>query len=127
MAVLVAGVFFGLVGVKPIPIIILAQALNGVVLPFVAVFLVLVVNDHALMGDRINGGVANTVTSVVVAVTVVLGVSKTATAVATVLGLSAPGQEMLLITSTVVTLILAIPVAHRIRRTRQAHPGSRGD
>jgi manganese transport protein len=51
-AVLAVGVGFGVAGVRPIPAILLAQALNGVLLPFAAVFLLLVVNDRALMGER---------------------------------------------------------------------------
>jgi len=39
----------GISGLKPIHVIILAQAVNGFVLPFVAVFLLLVVNDKELM------------------------------------------------------------------------------
>ena len=38
LGVLAVGVLFGLADVRPIPAIIAAQALNGVLLPFVAVF-----------------------------------------------------------------------------------------
>jgi manganese transport protein len=54
--VLLTGVAFGTADVQPIPAIIAAQALNGVVLPFVAVYLLIAVNDRALMGARgLNG------------------------------------------------------------------------
>ena len=118
IAVLGAGVFFGLTDVKPIPVIILAQALNGIVLPFVAVFLLVVVNDRALMGERINGHVANGVTGFVVAVTVALGVSKTVKAIATAVGVAVPGENALLVASAVLTLVLAVPVVRRIRLSR---------
>jgi manganese transport protein len=119
IVVLCTGVVFGLADVKPIPIIILAQALNGIVLPFVAVFLVLVVNDRALMGDRVNGAAANALTGIVVAVTVVLGVSKTVSALAAVFGAAAPGQRAVLTASVVVTLAIAVPVVRRVRRLRR--------
>ena len=87
MGVLAVGVGFGLAGVRPIPAIILAQALNGVVLPFAAVFLLVIVNDRGLMGDAgINGPATNAVTAAVVAVTLVLGVSGVLRATATALG-----------------------------------------
>jgi len=57
--VLVFGVGFGLAGVRPIPAIVLAQAANGMLLPLVAVFLFLAVNDVRLMGPRqLNGRAA---------------------------------------------------------------------
>lgn len=50
--VLGVGLFFGLLEIKPIPIIILAQALNGILLPIVTVFLLLAVNDRALLTSK---------------------------------------------------------------------------
>ncbi len=43
--VLLIGVVFGSLGIPPVPAIIMAQALNGLLLPFVVVFLYLIVND----------------------------------------------------------------------------------
>jgi manganese transport protein len=74
LLVLVTGLGFALADVKPIPAIILAQALNGVLLPFVALFLLLAVNDVRLMGPRHrNGPLSNTVMVAAVAATVLLG------------------------------------------------------
>ena len=74
LLVLATGMGFALADVKPIPAIILAQALNGVLLPFVAVFLLLAVNDVRLMGPRHrNGRLSNTVMVAAVAATVLLG------------------------------------------------------
>jgi Mn2+/Fe2+ NRAMP family transporter len=41
IVVMAVGTIFSLLGIKPIPMIILAQVLNGFILPFVAVFLIL--------------------------------------------------------------------------------------
>jgi manganese transport protein len=74
LLVLATGMGFALADVKPIPAIILAQALNGVLLPFVALFLLLAVNDVRLMGPRHrNGPLSNTVMVAAVAATVLLG------------------------------------------------------
>ncbi|MEE4272657.1 MAG: divalent metal cation transporter [Thermoanaerobaculales bacterium] len=73
LGVLVVGVVFGVTGVKPIPAIILAQAFNGLVLPFIAVFLWLTMNDRTLLGDGINSRWQNLAMGVVTLVCVVLG------------------------------------------------------
>ena len=54
--VLGIGLFFGLTKVQPIPAIILAQAINGALLPIVAVFLFLAVNDRQLLGSTFTNG-----------------------------------------------------------------------
>jgi Mn2+/Fe2+ NRAMP family transporter len=117
IGVLATGVFFGLIDIKPIPAIILAQALNGVLLPFVAVFLLLVVNDRELVGERgINGPVANGLTGLVVAVTIVLGTSKVVQAFCSVFDLPRPPERTLLIASAVVAAIAFFPIVRAIRQ-----------
>jgi len=86
--VLLTGVVFGLVGVPPIPVILLAQALNGVLLPFVAGFLILAVNDRRLMGeDHRNGRWANAAGMLVVAITMMLGLRSLVAAATRAFGL----------------------------------------
>jgi Mn2+/Fe2+ NRAMP family transporter len=121
LGVLTAGVAFGLAGVRPIPAIIIAQALNGVLLPFVAVFLFIVVNDRSFMGESgVNGAFSNAVTGLVVAVTIVLGVYKTAQAVTNAFDLPTIGERPLLFGSAAVTAILAWPLFRAIRKRRGA-------
>lgn len=75
IAVLAVGVVFGATGVKPIPVIILAQAFNGLVLPLIAVFLWLTMNDDDLLGEAgVNSRVQNLLMGTVVLVCVALGV-----------------------------------------------------
>jgi manganese transport protein len=45
MSVLLIGFLFGISGIKPIPVILAVQALNGFVLPLLAYFLILIIND----------------------------------------------------------------------------------
>jgi Mn2+/Fe2+ NRAMP family transporter len=121
LGVLATGVAFGLADVRPIPAIVVAQALNGVLLPLVAVFLFLAVNDRSLMGERgINGGVSNTATALVVAVAILLGVYKAAQAVSGTLGLPGLGEQALLAVSASVTAFIAWPVYRAVRRRRRA-------
>ena len=49
LVVMAVGLTFGLLGVKPVPIIILAQAANGLLLPIVTIFLLIAVNNKTLL------------------------------------------------------------------------------
>lgn len=122
MGVLAVGAAFGLAGVPPIPAIILAQALNGVVLPFAAVFLLVVVNDRALMGDDgINRPATNVVMSAVVAATLVLGVSGVLKAGASAFG-GTPTEGRILATAGGIAGVLLVPLLLWVRRARAGHP-----
>jgi Mn2+/Fe2+ NRAMP family transporter len=119
--VLLTGMGFGLAEVQPIPAIILAQVLNGVLLPFVAVFLLLLVNDVRLMGrEGLNGPVSNVAMGLVVAVTVLLGMLNVSRAVASVAGGAAPGEGRLLLVSGLVVGLLAYPVGRALLSRRRA-------
>jgi Mn2+/Fe2+ NRAMP family transporter len=74
MLVMAAGVGFALAGVKPIPAIVFAQAANGILLPAVAIFLLVVMNDQRLLRGAANGVVATVLGGIVVIVTLLLGV-----------------------------------------------------
>jgi manganese transport protein len=49
MAVLLTGFLIGMSGVRPIPVILVVQALNGLILPLLVIFLILVSNDQELI------------------------------------------------------------------------------
>lgn len=121
IGVLLVGVAFGVSRVRPVPAIVLAQALNGVLLPVVAVFLALAVNDRQLLGERgLNGAFANILLALVVAVSVVLGLTNLTKAGAAVTGLSVPEERTLLVLAAVVAAGLAVPVIRRARRRRRS-------
>jgi Mn2+/Fe2+ NRAMP family transporter len=120
IAVLAVGVGFGLAGVRPIPAILLAQAFNGILLPFVAVFLLLAVNDVRLMGaGHVNGRWVNVAMVLVVATTILLGVTGVAKAVAGATGWALPGEAWLLVSAAFVTLLICLPVTRRMRAIRR--------
>ena len=124
VAVLATGVGFGVSGIRPVPAILLAQALNGVLLPVAAVFLFLAVNDRRLMGEEaLNGALANLLTAAVVTVTVVLGTSGVLRAGAAALGRGTPEGRTLLVVSAVVVALLAVPLGRGLARRRRG-PGS---
>ena len=73
LGVLVVGMAFGIADVRPIPVIILAQAFNGLLLPLVAVFLWIAMNDRDLLGEGVNSRLQNIVMGLVVLVCIGLG------------------------------------------------------
>jgi Mn2+/Fe2+ NRAMP family transporter len=117
--VLGVGLAFGVSGVQPIPVIVLAQALNGLLLPIAAVFLLLSVNDRRLMGpEAINGPFSNVMMALVTAVAVVLGAVGVVRAAARAAGSAAPEPARLLTIAGAVALVVALPVAAAVRRHR---------
>ena len=55
-------------------VIVLSQVLNGMLLPFVLVFMLLLVNKRELMGKHVNSLLLNVITWVTAAVVVLLTV-----------------------------------------------------
>jgi Mn2+/Fe2+ NRAMP family transporter len=95
LGVMGVGFGFGIADVKPIPVIILAQGINGVLLPLVTVFLLLAVNDPAIVpaGYR-NGPLANGLMLLLVGTTTLLGLTNLTKAAAAILsssGMGSPG------------------------------------
>ena len=118
-SVLGVGVLFGLLQVQPIPAIVLAQALNGLLLPFAAVFLLIAVNDRSLMGEGVNGAFANLVAALVVAVSVLLGLRQVLPALGRAFGLPAVDRPTLVGLATGIVLLLAWPVGRWIMAARR--------
>ena len=74
--VLGIGLLFGMLDFKPIPVIILAQAINGILLPVVAIFLILAVNDRKLLPKKhVNSLISNVLMLIIVGVTFLLGLN----------------------------------------------------
>ncbi len=74
LVVMATGLTFGLLNVTPIPVIVAVQAINGILLPFVTVFLWAAVNNRTLLGDTYRNSLSqNVAMGVVIVVTAVLG------------------------------------------------------
>jgi manganese transport protein len=80
-AVLLAGVPFAIAGTRPtiplgfgeVSVIVFAQVANGILLPAIAIFLLVAVNDRRRMGGHVNGHWHNLLGGLVVLVTIGLG------------------------------------------------------
>lgn len=74
--VILIGLAFSLTNTQPIPAIIAAQAINGILLPVVAIFLILTVNDRRMIpADYLNSRWINLLMMLVLAVCCFLGLN----------------------------------------------------
>lgn len=73
--VLFIGTLFSLLNYNPVLIILLAQVVNGLILPFVAISIFFVINDKQIIpGNNGNGIVANLILMFIVGIMIFLGV-----------------------------------------------------
>ena len=79
-SIIVVGTVFAVFGGSPVEAIVFAQAANGLILPFIAIFLLRVMNRRDLLGDHVNGLVGNVIAGVVVLAVSGLGVFNLITA-----------------------------------------------
>ncbi len=68
------GAALALIGLRPIPLIVFAQVVNGLILPIIALVLVIAMNDRSRLGVHVNGWKGNVAGAVVVLLSAVLGV-----------------------------------------------------
>jgi manganese transport protein len=73
-AVMTVGLGGTLAGTLPLPALLFAQAVNGLLLPVLAVFLLIVMNDQRLLKGAANGWLANVLGGAMVILTILLGV-----------------------------------------------------
>ncbi|MEL7148269.1 MAG: divalent metal cation transporter, partial [Bacteroidota bacterium] len=67
------GIFFYSLGIKPLQLISIAQMANGLLLPFVAIFLMILVNKSAVIGNNKNTLTGNILGAIIIGVVVFLG------------------------------------------------------
>ncbi|GAC16413.1 Nramp family divalent metal transporter [Aliiglaciecola lipolytica] len=76
ITVMLAGITFASIGIKPLAAILFAQAANGLLLPVIAIFLIWTLNNKSLMGNQTNGFLANLFGGLIVAFVSTLGLYK---------------------------------------------------
>jgi len=115
MGVLSVGLLFGLLELQPVPVIILAQALNGIILPVIAVILFLMMNQNSILPEQHqNSTFYNILSGFVVYLTVLIGLTNLLRALSRGLGFSLPDQNIILLTSAVIFSVLIIPVMKKM-------------
>ena len=72
--VLFMGILFSSLGFKSIEIIKFAQVANGILLPVIAVFLLVVANNKRLLKSQVNGYLFNLITVIIILFTMFIGI-----------------------------------------------------
>jgi len=114
VVILATGMAFGMAGFKPVPAIIVAQALNGLILPVIAVFLLLVVNHPQIMKNRLNSLPANILMTVVVFVSLLIGMAGLLRAVVAGMGMEIVDWRMAIAGMAGIAVIIMGFVIYRI-------------
>ncbi|MEM7107412.1 MAG: divalent metal cation transporter [Bacteroidota bacterium] len=118
--VLAAGLLFGMLNVKPIPVIVTAQALNGLILPLLGIFLLVTTNDRALMKEKVNSGYMNLASFIVLQMLLWLGLNGLWNAVSTVVSLKFADNLVKFIVIQTVSLILLSYTGYLVYQKRTA-------
>lgn len=74
MFILITGVFFSSINVKPIEIIKFAQVANGILLPVIAGILLWIVNKKSILGSFVNSKTQNVIGILILLITIFLGI-----------------------------------------------------
>lgn len=105
------GLLFGVMELQPVPVIILAQALNGIILPVIAVILFLLMNNPRILpADHQNGLFMNVLTGIVVWLTILIGLTNLLRAISRTGGFNLPDQSILVILSILLFFIVITPI-----------------
>ena len=109
MAVLLTGFLIGLSGVRPIPVILVVQALNGLILPLLVIFLILVSNDQRIIqGEFRHSTIYNVLLLVVLGAVTLISLNNVDKALISAFGLNHSGHltiVMILSAATVITVV----------------------
>ncbi len=72
-AILIIGIIFSAIGFSPLKVIVFAQFTNGLLLPLIAIFLLIVMNNEKILGNYKNKKIQNIIGYIVILITIFLG------------------------------------------------------
>jgi len=86
MVIMLIGLVLGLSGLKVVPVIIAAQAINGFLLPVIACYLLIIVNRRDLLGEHSNGVLLNIISLLIIGICFFVGMNNVFSAAGKVFG-----------------------------------------
>jgi len=116
--VLLTGLTFGLLNIKPVPAIIVAQAFNGFILPFVAIFMMMIVNNPAVMKKRINSHFNNAIMTFVLLITLLIGTINLSKAAESIFKFKIENTDLFFSVLASVNLLISLYIIIRIYKFR---------
>ncbi|MBN8652228.1 MAG: divalent metal cation transporter [Cytophagales bacterium] len=107
-AVLLIGFGFGISDVKPIPVILAVQAMNGFVLPLLAYFLIIMVNDSRLVKpEHQHAFWYNAILLLIFGTTALIGINNIDKAISDFFSLT-PHPQLVIATTAVVLIVVIV-------------------
>lgn len=117
--VLLIGIIFGLLDFQPVAVIILAQALNGIILPVIAVLLFLLINNPGILKPKQqNKPFYNFVTAVVVYLCVLIGLTNLIRASFRVIQTEWISPGAILLISFLIFSVFLIPIIRKFLQSK---------
>jgi manganese transport protein len=111
---------FGFFGVKPIPAIIAAQAFNGLILPFISIFLIFVINNPKLMGfDKLNKWFSNYLMGFVVWITLLIGTLNVIKSATKIFSFDIKDPDLLFTLVAIITFLISVIILVIIYKKRK--------
>lgn len=99
--VLFTGFLFGLSGIKPIPVILTVQALNGLILPLITFYLVIILNDKDIIPEPHRPSfIYNFILLIILGGVLLIGLNNVDKSISTALSLTDPSHLNLNLTLT---------------------------
>lgn len=121
IAVLSTGLLFGLMDVKPLPIIIAAQGLNGFILPLIAVIIIIKANDIKMLSKKyINTTGLNILSLIILNFTLLIGLNNAFKATLSAIGRSIDGGTERFLYLQFLALPIIIYTIWKITKVRTA-------
>lgn len=115
IGVLGFGMLFGVMELQPVPVIILAQALNGIILPIIAVILFLLMNNSNILPEgHQNGLLMNMATGLVVFLTILIGLKNLLRALSRVSQFWLIDQSVIVAISIIIFIFVIIPMIKKM-------------
>jgi Mn2+/Fe2+ NRAMP family transporter len=106
LLVVLTGFIFGISGVKPIPVILAVQALNGLILPLITMYLIVIVNDEEIVPRKqAHDSRYNIVLMVILLAVLLIGISNIDKSVSATLKLEKASHPVVVLVSTLLALV----------------------
>ena len=114
MLVLLTGFIFGISDVKPIPVILAVQALNGLILPLITMYLIIIVNDDEIVPtQQQHGSRYNIVLMVILLAVSLIGISNIDKSLSASLQLAESSHPLLVLIATLLVMVYPLYVLFR--------------
>jgi Mn2+/Fe2+ NRAMP family transporter len=112
--VLLTGFFFGISGLKPIPVILAVQALNGLILPLITLYLIIIVNDEEIVPRSFSHGSRyNIILMVIMLAVSLIGISNIDKSVSAAFDLQEPSHPLVVLGTTLLVMVYPLVVLYR--------------